>query len=206
VKKIAIESWKRREHFEFFRNHAFPYLSTTVKIPCDGLLASCRETGDSLFARYLHAASLSANATAALRLRLVEGEVYQQDVLHIGTTIGRSDGTFAFSFTEHHPTFGVFMERFEKEKHAVEQSSGLRLHTDGNRTDLVHYTSIPWFSFEHLSHPVRTIGDSVPKIAFGKIEEVNDRMLLPVNIQVHHGLVDGIDLGYFFEDLKQRIQ
>jgi chloramphenicol O-acetyltransferase type A len=206
VKKIDIESWKRREHFEFFRNHAFPYLSTTVKVPCDGLVDSCRQSGDSLFARYLYAASVAANQTPALRLRYIDGAVYEQATLHVGTTIGRSDGTFAFSFTEHNSSFAVFMKRFEEEKRAVHESSGLRLHTDGDRTDLVHYTSIPWFSFEHLSHPVRTMNDSVPKIAFGKIETIGNSRVLPVNIQVHHALVDGIDLGEFFENLKQRIQ
>ena len=206
MKKIDIESWKRREHFEFFQNHAFPYLSTTVKVPCDGLVESTRRNGDSLFASYLHAASQSANEVRALRLRIDGEEVYEYDVVHVGTTIGRSDGTFAFSFTEHQDDFDGFIKAFQREKNAVQDSAGLRLHTDGNRHDMIHYTTIPWFTFEHLSHPVRSFCDSVPKIAFGKIESTPNGQSLPVNIQVHHALVDGIDLGSFFENLKQRIQ
>ncbi|TFG78810.1 MAG: chloramphenicol acetyltransferase, partial [Flavobacteriales bacterium] len=41
-------------------------------------------------------------------------------------------------------------------------------------------------------------GDSVPRITYGKFFEQDWKLMMPLNIQAHHALVDGHHLGAFF--------
>ena len=59
---------------------------------------------------------------------------------------------------------------------------------------------IPWISFSSFAH-ARKPGkeDSVPKIVCGKYIQQNDRIKMPVSVEAHHSLMDGIQVGKFFE-------
>jgi chloramphenicol O-acetyltransferase type A len=77
------------------------------------------------------------------------------------------------------------------------------------RTDLIHFTSLPWLAFTSVSHP-RNWGreDSVPKIAIGRHQEAADgtgRRLLPLSVEVHHALMDGVHVARFYERVQERL-
>ena len=42
-------------------------------------------------------------------------------------------------------------------------------------------------------------GDSIPRILFGRCVREGKRMKMPVSVEVHHALVDGLDVARFFE-------
>ena len=60
-----------------------------------------------------------------------------------------------------------------------------------------------WVSFTSISH-ARGGGreESVPKIAFGKYREEGGRASMPVSVEVHHALMDGLHVGRYFERLQ----
>ena len=59
---------------------------------------------------------------------------------------------------------------------------------------------IPWISFTSFTHARKPAKeDSVPKIVFGKYTKKNDSVKMPVSVEVHHSLMDGIHVGKFFE-------
>jgi chloramphenicol O-acetyltransferase type A len=74
------------------------------------------------------------------------------------------------------------------------------------RDDLIHYSIIPWVSFTSFAHARRWgIDDATPKIVFGKHREVNGRRLMPVSVEVHHALVDGLHVGRFHAAFQRRL-
>jgi chloramphenicol O-acetyltransferase type A len=63
---------------------------------------------------------------------------------------------------------------------------------------------LPWVSFTSFSHARNwRQQDSIPRIAFGKFIEENDRILLPISVEVHHALVDGLHVGRFLMRLEE---
>jgi chloramphenicol O-acetyltransferase type A len=42
----------------------------------------------------------------------------------------------------------------------------------------------------------------VPRIAWGKFVTEGDRVIMPLNVQVHHGLIDGLHAGRFYETVQ----
>ena len=72
--------------------------------------------------------------------------------------------------------------------------------------DAIHFTVLPWASFTSFSH-ARNWGreDSVPKIAFGKFTEENQRTKLPISVEVHHALMDGLHVGRYLSLMQETL-
>ncbi|MGZ7230851.1 CatA-like O-acetyltransferase, partial [Streptococcus pyogenes] len=68
----------------------------------------------------------------------------------------------------------------------------------------VHMTALPWLAFTAFTH-ARGSGDDRPKIAFGRFKEEGGRLLLPVCVDVHHALCDGVHVGRFFEAFQAQL-
>ena len=143
------------------------------------------------------------NATTAFKLRIENGEVVEYDKINISPTIGREDGTFGFGFFEYDTDLSLFIENAEKEIHRVKNSAGLSFSKDTARADVIRYSALPWFAFSEMKHAgsIQT-GDSIPKISTGKLIQEKKKLLLPISISVHHGLVDGRNIAEFIQNLK----
>jgi chloramphenicol O-acetyltransferase type A len=40
--------------------------------------------------------------------------------------------------------------------------------------------------------------DSIPRFAWGKFSEEGESLKMPLDVQAHHGLMDGLHMGRFF--------
>lgn len=206
MKVIDIENWNRKEHFEFFQKMNSPYFGFTTEVDCTIAYAQAKENGHSFFAAYLHKSMVAVNAVDEMKLRILDGQVVLYDAIHAGTTIGREDGTFGFAFIPFSKDFNVFNAVMQEEIEAVKQTSGLRITNGELGKDLVRHSTIPWNSFSALLHPTSfNNSESVPKITFGKFNSRDGKKYLPVSIEAHHGLADGIHIARYLEEFQKQL-
>ncbi len=64
-------------------------------------------------------------------------------------------------------------------------------------------TSIPWFSFTAFTHPYDPVYAFIPIITPGKLIERGETLSMPVAVQVHHGVIDGLHVGRFYAGLSR---
>jgi chloramphenicol O-acetyltransferase type A len=203
---INIESWNRKEHFEFFSRMASPYFGITTEVDCTIAYDNAKENGNSFFAHYLHKSMIAVNSVEELRLRIVDNKVALFEKINAGATVGRADGTFGFIFVIFSDDFETFNKELQNEIQTVLNSTGLRLNDDDIKKDLIRHSTIPWTSFTGLLHPTnfdRT--ESVPKITFGKFSIREGKKYLPVSIEAHHGLVDGFHLAKYLSEFQRQL-
>ena len=203
---INIESWNRKEHFEFFSRMASPYFGITTEVDCTIAYDNAKENGNSFFAHYLHKSMIAVNSVKELRLRIVDNKVALFEKINAGATVGRADGTFGFIFVNFTDDFETFNNELQNEIQTVLNSTGLRLNDDDIKKDLIRHSTIPWTSFTGLLHPTnfdRT--ESVPKITFGKFSIREGKKYLPVSIEAHHGLVDGFHLAKYLSEFQRQL-
>jgi len=194
--KLDLNTWNRKEHFEFFKKFDEPFYHLNLNVDCTIGLKKAKSGGRSLFAWYLFHAMKAANMVKEFRYRIEGEEVFEYDVVHASPTISREDGTFGFAQVNFMEDFESFQNELNKDIDRVRGLSGL--FTAEERPDVIHYSALPWFSFTGLSHPRNfSDGDSIPKISFGKIFEQDSKSWLPLSVQVHHGLVDGFHVNEF---------
>lgn len=206
MRTIDINSWKRREHFSFFSKMASPFFGLVTEVDCTRCYESAKASGISFFASYLHKSMVAVNAVEELRYRIVDDKVVEYATIHAGATIGREDGTFGFVFVNFSYDFDDFNAELQKEIEDVKNTSGLRLNNDDLKKNLIRHSTIPWNSFSGLLHPTNfDQKESVPKITFGKFVIREGRKMLPVSVEAHHGLVDGLHLAKYLSEFQNQL-
>lgn len=200
---LDLGSWARRRQFEYFRKYDEPFFSVCANVDVSRMLAVCRaENGPPAFAAYLYTSLLAANEIEPFRYRLRGDRVLVHDVIHAGSAILLDDDTFGFAYFDHQPLFSRFRKSLEAEVSRVRGGDD-SFNPRDDKDDLIHCTVLPWVSFTSFSHARNwSTKDSVPKIAFGKFVEANGRWQMPVSVDVHHALMDGLHVGRFYERLQ----
>jgi chloramphenicol O-acetyltransferase type A len=127
--------------------------------------------------------------------------VIEHEILHPSTTILTTDDLFSFCTMEYTEDFTLFSKRAEEQiAHCQEQ---LILEDKSGQDDLLFMTSIPWVSFTSFTHPTHLHpSDSVPRFAWGKFYQDGERLLMPLSVQGHHALMDGIHMGKFYAEVQ----
>lgn len=201
---LDIETWNRKEHFRFFSGMDEPFFGIASEIDCTDAYHFCKEKKIPFFLFYLHKAIVAVNQIEEFRYRIRDNEIVIYDTIHVTSTISRADNTFAFSFIPFRTSFHDFLERAIPEIESVKTSLGLRLSDDAGRPDVIHFSAVPWISFTGVTHAhnFKKI-DSIPKITFGKYFYRSHRLIMPVSINVHHGLMDGFHVAKYLQLFEQ---
>lgn len=199
---LDLENWNRKAQFHFFRNYDQPFFNICAQVDITACQQFTRDKGLSFFLTSLYLATRAANDIPEFRYRLRSEKVLVHEVIHAGSTVLRRDETFGFCYFEYQPDFPTFHESAAQQlTDFLEKNPALDPRDE--RDDLIHYSVLPWIAFTSISH-ARRFGteDSVPKIVFGKYEESGGRIKMPVSVEAHHALMDGLHAGRFFETLQ----
>lgn len=197
---LDIDNWHRRHHFEFFKDYELPFFNLCADVDVSELYARSKQTaGPSFFLASFYLSLRAANEVEPFRYRLNGDTVIVHDVVHGGSTVMRQDETFGFAYFDFDMSYGRFEDRGRKILDQARSSSGPLLDRP-DRDDVLHYSVIPWVHFTGFTH-AQKLGsrDSIPKIVFGRHSERSGSRLMPVSVEVHHALMDGLDVGRFFE-------
>ena len=182
---------------------ASPTFGIVTEVDCDKCYKNAKKNKESFFANYLHKSMIAANSVDELKYRIIDNEIIEFDKIHPGITIGREDETFGFGCVKFSYNFETFKSELENEILAVKNCSGLRLNNDDVKKDLIRHSSIPWTSFTGILHPTNLVKtESVPKITFGKFYIREGKKHLPISIEAHHGLVDGVHIAKYLEEFQ----
>ena len=205
-KLLDIENWNRKEHFLFFSQFDEPFFGIAAEIDCTNAYQICKEQHIPFYLYYLHKSTVAVNQIEEFKYRILNNGITIFDTINVSSTINRDDNTFAFSFIPFSQSFNEFTTSAQLETNRIKNSIGLGMNDNTSRLDVIHYSTIPWISFTGLTHARNFIyKDSVPKITFGKYFNKNGRMILPVSINVHHGLMDGFHVGQYLRLFEQLI-
>ena len=199
---IDLVRWKRREHYRLFRSYQHPFFSVTAAVDVTRVWHRSRASGGpSFFLTTLFLMLNAANGVEAFRLRLRPRGVWRHDRVAVGPTIPRTDGTFGFARLEAADDLASFLA---KGKAAVTTAATRRTLAPGNTADdIIHHSTLPWLHFTSFTNAMPGHSDSIPRIVFGACQTMNKRTTMPVAVEVHHALVDGIDVARFFERFSE---
>lgn len=201
---IDLETWRRREHFLLFRDYDRPHFSITAAVDVSAAYTASRGgEGVSFTLAMLFAAMQAANAVEAFRLRLREDGVWCHDAIGIGCTVARPDRTFGFAYFAPEASFARFATEGKNEMERARAGTTLGDEREDDDATL-HATVLPWVRFTAFTNAMRR-EDSVPKLTFGKRYAEGGAWYVPVCVEVHHALVDGIDVGEFFERFQDHL-
>ena len=201
-KEIDLTTWKRKDIFNLFKTYDDPYFNSTFEVDVSNLFRQCRYKGYSFFLSSLYLSNKAANAIDGFKLRFKDGGVICYDTIDLGSTILLENNTFTFCYFNFETEIHSFLENGQK---AIEQlKSEGTFEPKDDKDDLIHYSVLPWMRFSSFKNARRgDPHDAIPKIVFGKVTDVGNKKMMPVNVELHHAMADGYDMGLYYEGFQK---
>lgn len=201
MRKIDLQTWARREHFKVYNTFDHPHFNMCANTDLSAFYPFIKERGTSFNVAVIYIITRAANAIREFRYRICAGEVVEHEVVHPSTTILTEDDLFSFCTLDYTEDFFSFAARAEKVIAYTKEHPSLQ--DPPGRDDLLFMTAIPWVSFTSFTHPMHlNPADSVPRFAWGKMFEEGRYLKMPLSVQGHHALMDGIHMGSFYEKVQ----
>ena len=201
MRTIDMQTWSRREHFEKFKAFDHPHFGMGANVDLTRFYPLLKRRGYSVTIGIAYVLSRAANAIPEFRFRIREGVVIEHEVVHPSITLLTGEDLFSFCTMEYIEGFPEFASR------AAEQMAYTKAHPtlkdEPGRDDFLFMTVIPWVSFTSFRHPMQLHpADSVPRFAWGKFFEEGGHLKVPLDVQGHHALMDGVHMGRFFSEVQ----
>ena len=202
--EIDVEKWERKSTYDFFKDFADPFFNITANLDVTNLYRFCKQNNLSFSLSGLFYSLETANEIREFKLRLRNEKLIEFEQIHATQTILNADETFSFCYFAMQENVFEFNE---SGKIALEKYKQLKtFDVETERIDMIYYSVIPWISFTSFKHASRLDNkQTVPRIVFGKIFDEGNIKKMPLSVEVHHALMDGIHVGKFFNLFQRKI-
>ena len=202
MRTINLNDWPRRDHYLYFKDWEYPQFSLCADIDITKILPLIKDRKISFTAAIMYLVARVANGIPEFRRRVRDGDPIEHEVIHPGVTILSKDDLFTFCTVEYQPDFIEFTRIAEEEISRAKAQPSLKEKYPDDR--MFFMTSIPWVSFTSFMHPLKLNPvDSVPRFAWGKYRDDGQKIVMPLSVQGHHALLDGLHMGLFYEEFQR---
>lgn len=197
---IDLERYPRRRLFECFRHHPLPVLSISTAIDITGYGAAVEARGLRFYTTLCCLISGAINASPCFRHRIVDDVLVEFSEVHPSITVGLEDGTFGFADAD---WTGVFADDYRSIRGALDHARA-QPNQDfrGGLDNRFFLTHLPWLSFTAIQHPYTPAYGSIPLISTGRSFLQDGKQMLPIAVQAHHALIDGVHVARLLEHLE----
>lgn len=200
MRYIDLETWPRRGHFEWLKAFDMPHFSICANMDITAFKRGVEESGISFTVAVVYLIARVANDVPEFRQRIRGDAVVEHDMVHPSTTYLTEGDLFSFCHMPYDEEYAIFAERAAQQIALVKERPSIE--DEAGRDDLLFLTSIPWVSFTGFIHPMRLSPDCIPRIAWGKFFPEGERLKMPLSVQAHHALVDGLHMGRYYEIMQ----
>lgn len=203
MKTINFNNPHRKKHFDFFRKMDQPHFNLVANVDITSFLQHIKQHQLSFTVPIVYIISRVANELPAFRWRIRGEQVVEHESVQPSFTVPTDvSDVFSFCTVEYSPDVTTFFQRAQAT--IEEMKTNPNFEDEEGRDDFLFLSAIPWVSFTGLSHAMHySPPDSVPRISWGKYFTQNERQLMPLAVQAHHAVVDGSDMGRYFEKVQE---
>jgi chloramphenicol O-acetyltransferase type A len=201
MRHIDLETWPRREQFRLFSAWDCPHFNLCANVDLTAFYPVVKQRGLSFAVATVYVLARAANAIPEFRYRIRAGEVVEHEIVHPATTVLTDEDLFTFCTFDYAEDFSSFAARAAERIACVQEHRTVE--NDPRRDDMLYMTAIPWVSFTGFMHPLHLHPvDSVPRFAWGKFFEDGECLKMPLSVQGHHALMDGLHMGRYYAEVQ----
>jgi chloramphenicol O-acetyltransferase type A len=202
MRYIDMQTWSRRNHFRVFSTFNHPHFNMCVNVDMTAFYPFVKRHGYSLTVSMVYVISRASNAIPEFRQRIRGDQVVEHEIVSPSFSILTDVDLFSFCAVEYAEDFREFTQRAAKIIADVKAHPDLK--ADPEKDEMLYMTSIPWVSFTSFTHPMQFHpADSIPRFAWGKSFQEGDTLKMPLSVQGHHAVMDGIHMGRFYETIQE---
>lgn len=204
IRDIDMNTWPRREIYDFFSPISNPFYSVTFTLDVTNLYRYVKERELSFYYALVYLCTQAVNRVEAFLYTIEDGKVRIYDKRQPSfTDLEKGSELFRMVFV---PCEGS-LDEFCRAAKAKSESQHFFFDPTVETNDLIYFSCLPWMDVTGLTNE-RNLDpdDAIPRIAWGKYIDVNGRKQLHISLEINHRLIDGVHLGRFNEELCRLIE
>jgi chloramphenicol O-acetyltransferase type A len=173
----------------------------SVNVDVTAFYPFVKRNGYSLTVSMVYIIARASNAIPEFRHRIRGDHVVEHEIVNPSFSILTGEDLFSFCAVEYVEGFSEFARKAEKS--IADVKSNLDLANNPEKDDVLYMSPIPWVSFTSFNHPMQLHPtDSIPRFAWGKFFKEGDTLKMPLSVQGHHAVMDGIHMGRYYEKVQ----
>lgn len=206
-KTIDLASYPRKAHLEHFMGMAAPHAGITAEVDVTDFKTFVKKEGCSFYLAFMHVVALAADSIPQFRQRIHQlpsggFEIREYEECPTSHTESCGNDLYCYCTLYHHMPWKEYIEQAGVQQQKARTSGTLEEGRDSE--PFLFTTSVPWIHYTDCTHPTDGIYDSNPRIGWGRFDaDYRGRLMMPLTVVVHHGLVDGIQLGQFYDNVQK---
>ena len=201
MRNIDMQTWSRRNHFRVFSSFNHPHFNMCVNVDATAFYPFVKRHGYSFTIAMVYIISRASNAIPEFRQRIRGDQVVEHEIVNPRFSILIDQDLFTFCAVEYAEDFSEFASRAATSIAYVKAHPALAGNPE--QDDVLYMSPIPWVSFTSFTHPMQFHpADSIPRFAWGKYFQESDTLKMPLSVQGHHSVMDGIHMGRFYETVQ----
>lgn len=201
---IDREHWARKEYFDHYVSQIPCTYSAVFQLD----ITRIRQLGQKLYPTMLYHITGEVNRRDEFRTAFNgAGQLGIYDRMHPCYTVFHPESeTFSNLWTEYDPDYETFCASYLRDVAEYGKNPGME-GKPGTPENTFPVSMLPWASFHGFNLNLQKGYDFLlPIFTMGKYHEEGGKLLLPLAVQVHHGVCDGFHLCRFVNSLQQWLE
>ncbi len=204
--KIDMSTWNRKETYLHYMNDIPCTYSMTINLDITNFMNKIKESKIKFFPSILYSISSVVNKHKEFRMDLDEDNElgYYEFSNPCFTVFHETTENFTNIWTEYSENFPDFLQNYENDMKNYQNETLKSKPLQGKNN--FNVSVIPWTSFTGFNLNLPKGYNYFPPIfTIGKYFTSENKLLLPMAIQVNHAVCDGFHLSRFITDLQNTV-
>ena len=200
---VDRSAWSRGALFQYYLDSMRVVMSLTVDMDVTPLVRYVKGRGLKFYPAMIWAVSRVINAHDEFKYgwdasgNLIRWDFVSPSYAHFH----REDENFTKLVTEYAGELSVFHARFLRDRERYREFRGVVEHQPPNFFDV---SCLPWVRYRHFDVHVFDQGMFLaPVVTWGRYEEEQGRLIMPLTMNIHHAVADGFHLSRFFREVQE---
>ena len=203
-REINLNTWPRKEHFWHFTTKAKCSISITKNVDVTQLRVAAKASGDNFYIALLYIVTKVLNRHSEFKLAWLEKEkklIEWNEIIPAHLVFHKEDETFTCIFSKWIQDYAAFRDACREDIAAGKAYRGYQVPGIPENTFCV--SCLPWLHYSSLD--INLYGNEIylaPMISWGKFEELDGQIMLPLSFEIHHAAADGFHIARFYDEVE----
>lgn len=200
---VNLNEWSRESLFKFYIDKMRIVMSLTVDVNVTNLRAYSKKNNLNFYPLMLWVVSKIINSHDEFKYSWDDaGNLIKWDFVSPSyTDFHADDENFVKMVTEYSDDLFEFCSRVDKDRQRHKNERAILFNQPPNFFDV---SCLPWIKYSHFDIHVFDEGKFLaPVVTWGKFEEKDGKLIMPLTMNIHHAVADGFHLSRFFNEVQE---
>ena len=151
-RRINMDAYPRKKHFDYFRAMAYPYVGATVKTDITDFAKAVKREGLPFFLSFCYCAARAANDVPEFRQRIEGSGIVEFSHCPTSHTVALDDGTYCYCTLRSNMPLSEYLPLAVQAQKAARQARSVE-DSEEEAGSLIFVSTLPWLSYESLIQP-----------------------------------------------------